>query len=177
LILSLIVAMSRDGLIGDGRGMPWHLPRDLKRFRKLTLGKPVIMGRRTFESLGRPLDRRVNIVLTRDHGYHAEGCLVAHTVPDALWLAMEHSPTDEAAEFMVIGGGEVYRGTIGLCDRVYQTIVEGEFEGSTSFPIERLSEPDWRLVREESFPADDVNPHPHVFRVLERAPMQRRLRA
>lgn len=169
--------MSREGLIGDGRGMPWHLPSDLKRFRKLTLGKPIIMGRKTFETLGRPLDRRANIVLTRDQGYHAEGCLVAHSIPDALWAAMERSPSDEAAEVMVIGGGEVYRRTIGLCDRVYQTIVEGDFEGTTYFPIERLSGPDWRLVREESFQADELNPHPHVFRVLERASMQQRPRA
>src|SRR4051794_14963655 len=103
--------MTRDGLIGREGKLPWHLPRDLKHFRQLTWGKPIIMGRRTHESIGKPLPGRTNIVLTRREGYHADGCLVAHTADAAITLAAATGAT----EAMIIGGGEIYREFLPRC--------------------------------------------------------------
>ncbi len=164
MILSMIAAMNSDGLIGKDGGMPWHLPADLKRFRRLTMGKPIIMGRATWESIGRPLDGRRNIVLTRQEGYHAEGGCVAHSLVEALFLALQ-SGADEA---FVIGGGEIFRQTLPLIDRLYLTLVEGEFSGDTYFPRVSLDSPDWTTLDEESHPADETNPYPYRFRTLQR---------
>jgi dihydrofolate reductase len=166
--VSLIAAMTRDGLIGDGRRLPWHLPRDLRRFRRLTLGKPVIMGRRTFESLGRPLDGRRNIVLTRRPDFRPEGVAVARSLAEALELARMSAPEGPEREIMVIGGAEVYREALPLCDRLYLTIVEGKFEGSAYFPIKPDDLSGWQLVHDESFPADPINPYGHQFLTFER---------
>lgn len=163
VIVSLIVASGPDGVIGDGRRMPWHLPADLKRFRAITWGKPIVMGRKTFESIGRPLPGRTNIVLSRREGFAPPGCRVARSLDEAMTIAAEGGD-----EVMVIGGGEVYAQALPRADRVYLTLVEGEFEGPVRFPLEALDAPGWRVVREESFPADERNPYPHQFRILER---------
>ena len=168
MTLSIVVAMDRRGLIGREGGLPWHLPGDLRRFRRLTMGKPVIMGRATFESIGRPLDGRTNIIVSRREGYRAEGCLGARSLAQAIELARADLAAKGQDEVMVIGGAEVFREALGLADRVHLTIVEGEFEGSTYFPGGGINLDDWVVRSEEAIPADEKDRHPRVDRVLER---------
>jgi dihydrofolate reductase len=167
--VSIIAAMDRRGLIGDETGLPWHLPKDLRRFRAYTWGKPVIMGRRTFKLIGKPFPGRFNIVLTRDYGYVAAGCQVAHSFEQALSAAEERSTESGNDEVMVIGGGEVYRKAIQLCDRLYLTLVEGSFQGTTRFPVEEFGLLAWPPAHLEVSPPDERNPHKHLFLILERA--------
>jgi dihydrofolate reductase len=166
--VSAIAALDRSGLIGSGGRMPWHLPHDLKRFRKSTWGKPIIMGRKTFASLDAPLPGRYNIVLSRTPGYSADGCHVVPSIADALAAAEEHLGQVGGDEAMVIGGSFVFRETLPRWDRAYLTIVEGRFEGDTYFPLAGLCQVPWRLIDHESCPADARNPQPHHFLALER---------
>jgi dihydrofolate reductase len=168
MIVSAIAAMDRSGLIGNGLRMPWHLPRDLGRFRRHTLGKPVIMGRRTFESLRSPLDRRLNIVLTHNPSLRDEGFKVARSIEEALKLAGDHLALVGGQEAMIIGGGIVFEATCRLWDRLLLTVVEGEFRGDTYFPLDRVKGIRWRTSDPEFCPADDKNPHAHCFLTLER---------
>jgi dihydrofolate reductase len=171
MLVSLIVAMDRHGLIGTETGLPWHLPRDLKRFRQLTLGKPVIMGRRTHELIGHPLPDRLNIVLTHAPAYMAPGCQVAHSLAEALTLAtayVSRLSAERPDEVMVMGGSQVYQEALPHSDRLYLTLVEGQFQGTIHFPLDELGLVSWRLVQEERCPADSKNPHPHTFYILER---------
>jgi dihydrofolate reductase len=162
----MVVAMSRDGLIGREGRLPWRLPRDLKRFREITWGKPVIMGRKTHESLGRPLPGRANIVLTRQVGYEARGCLVARDAEQAEEMARA-TGADEA---MVIGGGDVYRTFLPVCETIHLTLVEGSFDGDAYFPGPLLGTSDWRVIGREAWPADAANPHEATYLVLRRTP-------
>lgn len=156
--------MDRNLVIGDEKGIPWHLPADLKRFRKLTLGKPIVMGRTTFEHIGRPLDKRTNIVLTRKTDYHPEGVLVAHSVEEALRLA------GVAEELVIVGGGEVYRAFRSRANRLYITFVEGEFRGTAHFPLEFPTPQGfaWEVMHRESHAPDEKNPHAHQYVVVDR---------
>ena len=160
MTISLIVAASRNNIIGSGGDLPWHLPDDLKNFKRLTTGKPIIMGRKTHESIGRPLPDRHNIVLTRDEGYVAEGCEVVNTVEDAINLAAE------ADEVMVIGGGQVYAAFLPVARRIYLTRVHAEFDGDTEFPV--LDDSEWQLVSTESHSADAQHLYAFDFMVFER---------
>jgi dihydrofolate reductase len=153
LIISAIAAIGEGGVIGREGRLPWHLPDDLKRFRAITWGKPIIMGRRTFESLGRPLPGRTNIVLTRTPDYRAEGCVVAGTPEEALAAAASTG----AEEAVVIGGSEVYRELLPLCEKVYLTIVGGHFEGDAFFPAGVLEAADWDVIQDEHRMADSRN--------------------
>jgi dihydrofolate reductase len=164
VIVSAIVAIGKNGVIGREGNLPWHLPDDLKRFRALTWGKPIIMGRRTFESIGRPLPGRTNIILTRQPEYRAEGCVVASSPAEAFSLAASGG----AAEAVVIGGSEVFERLLPRCDTVYLTIVEGIFEGDVFFPVTPLDSPDWEVVEEQLHPADARNPFATRFRILNR---------
>jgi dihydrofolate reductase len=168
MIITAIAAIDRKGLIGKGTKMPWHLPGDLRRFRERTLGKPVIMGRRTFDSLRAPLNGRLNIVLTRTPTFHAEGCRVAHSVEGALRIAAEHLKQVGGDEVMIIGGGVVFEATAPLWDRLLLTVVEGEFEGDALFPLDRAKEVRWRIVDRVFSDADPKNAYPHWFLTLER---------
>jgi len=127
MTITLIAAMAENRVIGRNGAMPWHLPDDLARFRAITMGHPVIMGRKTFASIGRPLQGRLNIVLTRQVGYAPEGVVVARNLPDALAMA------GAADEVFICGGGEVYREALLLADRVLLTVVQGDFPGDTIF--------------------------------------------
>jgi dihydrofolate reductase len=162
--VSIIVAMDRNGLIGDERGLPWHLPRDLRRFRDLTMGKPVIMGRTTHEHVGRPLPGRENIVLSRRPGFALPGCTVAPSLEIALRHAGECSE-----EAFVIGGGEVYRRALPRADRIYLTLVDGVFVGTTYFPGQSLAAGRWVEAHRELWEADDKNAFRHLFLVLDHA--------
>jgi dihydrofolate reductase len=168
MIVSAIAAIDRAGLIGDGTKMPWHLPRDLKRFRALTWGKPIVMGRRTFESIGGPLEGRLNIVLSRGSSVVAERYRIARSVADALEIAKGHLKLTQGDEAFIIGGASVFAETLPLWDRLYLTVVEGPFQGNTFFPLDCLRESRWREVREDFFEADARNRHAHWFLSLER---------
>jgi dihydrofolate reductase len=165
--VSLIVAMDRRGLIGRDGTMPWHLPRDLRRFKECTLGHPVIMGRRTLDSIGGRLKGRYNIILTRNQDYAPPGCGVAHSVDEALRLAAEHQKAEGGSpgDVMVIGGGIVFREMLPLCTKALVTLVEGDFEGDTYFPLEEFLSRPWQLESSEYCPADEKNPYPHWFMV------------
>jgi dihydrofolate reductase len=156
--------MGKDGVIGREGKLPWSLPADLKRFRAITWGKPIIMGRKTHESLGRALPGRTNIILTRHEDYRATDCLIAHSPKDALALA-ESRGADEA---VVIGGSDVFAEFLPRCERIYLTRVEGDFEGDVFFPMEILDSPEWEVVHEESCPADARNPFASRYQVYQR---------
>src|SRR3989338_1455338 len=128
MIISLIAAMGRRRVIGKGNSLPWKLPADMERFKKLTSGKPVIMGRKTFESIGKPLLNRKNIILTRDKTYKAEGCIVVHASQDALKAA------NGAPEAVVIGGAQIYKEFLPMANRMYLTFIDEDFEGDAYFP-------------------------------------------
>lgn len=169
MIVSFLAAFDRNLVIGDEKGIPWHLPADLKRFRRLTLGKPIVMGRTTFNHIGRPLDKRFNIVLTRRADYHPEGVFVANSMDEAIRLA------GDVSELVVIGGGEVYRSALSSVNRAYLTLVDGEFTGTAHF-LSTLPTPpgfDWRVTHRESHPVDEKNPHPHDYVVVERVEASR----
>src|SRR3954469_21484251 len=127
--VALIVAMSEQGLIGNQQALPWRLSKDLKRFRELTWGKPVVLGRKTYESIGKPLPGRHLIVVTRRADYAAAGCEIAHSFAEAVALADAWATEHQVDEIMVAGGAEVYREALPLCDRIYLTVVEGQFQG------------------------------------------------
>jgi len=170
MFISLIAAMDRRGLIGDETGLPWHLPKDLRRFRALTLGKPIITGRRTFELIGKPLPGRFNIVLTRNQAFNAPDCGIARTFQEALALAEDYLASTGGDEVMIIGGAKVYEEAMERCDRLYLTIVEGSFKGTTYFPVRELLRRSWRpACPPETHPADEKNRYPHSFHVIERA--------
>ena len=159
-MLSLIVAIGENNEIGKGGKMPWHLPADLKHFKALTLGKPVIMGRRTFEAIGKPLPGRRNIVVSRNSRFYARDCETAASLTDALVLAAG-SP-----EIMVIGGGEIYREALPRAQRIYLTQVHARFDADTFFP--QLDSAEWRETAHEDHIADERNPFAYSFITLER---------
>jgi len=158
--LSLIVAMSRNRVIGNRGKLPWRLPDDQKNFRKVTMGHPLIMGRRTHESIGHPLDGRRNIVVTRQPDYRADGCEVARSVEAALALVAD------ADEVFVIGGGAVYAALLPRAQRIYLTEVQADIEGDTFFPP--LDFADWRGVDRRDHPADATHDHPFRYQILDR---------
>ncbi len=158
--ISFIVAAATNNVIGRDGGLPWHLSRDLKRFKRLTSGKPVIMGRLTYESIGKPLPDRRNIVISSREGLEIDGCEVVAS-PDA---AIELTADDE--EVMVIGGGGVYVQMLPMADRIYLTRVHASFDGDTYIP--ELSEDEWQVVDEENFPADESRQYGFSFVTLDR---------
>jgi len=157
--ISLIVAMGTNRVIGRDNHLPWHMPADMRRFREITLGKAVVMGRETYDSIGKPLRQRRNIVLTRDRAYTAEGCIIAYSIGEALEAAGE-------GEIMVIGGGQVYAQMLPLADRIYLTLIDAEFEGDSYFP--RIDTGEWREVSRDLYAADADNPYNFAFITLER---------
>ncbi len=155
-MLSLVLAVARNGVIGCDNALPWRLPADLARFKRLTLGKPVVMGRKTWESLRiRPLPGRINIVLTRQPDYLAEGARIAASLGAAIEAA------GFAPDVMVIGGAEIYRQALPLASRVYLTRVEAEPAGDAFFPA--LDPAEWLETAREEYPADARNQHPYAF--------------
>jgi dihydrofolate reductase len=166
LTLSIIVAAARNGVIGRNNALPWHLPEDLRYFKRVTMGKPVVMGRKTFEAIRRPLPGRTNIVISRQPGYRAEGLRVVASLEQALALAADIAVIDGAEELMVIGGAEIYRAALPLAQRIYLTEVDAEVEGDAFLPLIDWSE--WREISRQAFGADDGHPYPYSFVVYER---------
>ena len=157
MIISLIAAMGKNRVIGKDNSLPWKLPADLKRFRQITLGKPVVMGRKTFESLGKPLPNRKNIVITRDKNYKAEGCIVVHSVENALKAAEGNE------EVMVIGGEQIFREVLPIANRMYLTFIDKDFEGDAYFP--EYNQKEWKETHREEH-KDEYN---YAFVDFERA--------
>ena len=162
--VTLVVAVADNGVIGAQGGMPWHLPADLRHFKQVTMGKPILMGRRTWDSIGRPLPGRRNLVLTRDPGWQSEGAERVGSLDQALALA----EADAAEELMVIGGAEVYRLAMARAQRIYLTRIHAAPAGDTRFPA--LDPDTWQEVACREQPADDRNAHDLTFLVLERPP-------
>ena len=158
--ISIVVAMDSNGVIGKDNELPWHLPADLQHFKKTTMGKPILMGRKTWESIGRPLPGRTNIVITRDSDYQADGCVVVNSIDAAMAAAAEQD------EVMVIGGAEFYRQVLPRADTLYLTRIHASFDGDTVFP--ELNAADWREVERSDQSADEKNPHDYSFIRLER---------
>ncbi len=158
--LSMIAAMGQDRVIGHNNKMPWHLPADLQFFKKTTLGSPVIMGRKTYDSIGRPLPGRLNIILTRNKSLNIEGCTVVNTLENAL-IAAEGS-----AEVFITGGAHLYDTFLDVCDRLYLTLIDEKFDGDTFFPD--YTQYQWKEIERIDNQADDKNPYPYTFLTLER---------
>lgn len=153
MTISIIAAMSDNGVIGRENELPWHLPKDLKHFKKITMGKPVIMGRKTFESIGKkPLKGRQNIILTSDRKYTAKGVDVAHSLDQALEIA------GDAEEVMIAGGAAVYKAALPVTDKMYLTFLHEKFEGDTRFPD--IDPTAWKEVEREDY---EQNGHPYAF--------------
>ena len=160
MIVSIIVAMDRNRVIGADGKLPWRLPADLKHFRALTMGKPIVMGRKTHESIGRLLPGRENIVLTRDPDYRPEGCTVLHDLDEL------YSHCAAADEVMIMGGADLYRQMLDRARRIYLTEVDAEFPGDTFFPD--FDPGAWRETARQELAPDADNPHPCSFVTLER---------
>jgi dihydrofolate reductase len=157
-LVSLVVAVARNGVIGRDNDLPWRLPDDLKHFKAITLGKPVVMGRRTFESIGRPLPGRENRVVSRRPGFEAPGCRVFASLEEAL--------AGPEPEVMVIGGGQIYAAALPLAQRLYLTEVDAEVDGDARFP--EIDPDTWREVSSEAHVADERHAHAFRVRLLER---------
>jgi dihydrofolate reductase len=158
--LSAIVAMASNRVIGVNNQLPWRLPADLARFKRLTMGHTLVMGRKTYESIGRPLPGRTTIVMTRQRDYAPQGVKVAHAVDEALALAQGDD------EVFIIGGAELFAQTMDRLDRLYLTLIEREFPGDTSFPEVDLST--WKLIEQEHHPAPTPEALPYTFLTYER---------
>lgn len=165
--LVVIAAVARNGVIGAGGGLPWKLPSDQQFFKKVTMGKPLIMGRKTFESLGRPLPGRTNIVVTRRRGYEAPGATVVGTFEAGLAAARAVAAADGVAEIFVIGGGEIYQRAIANADRLYITHVDAAPDGDVSFP--EIDPGIWaRATSVEQVEPSDKDTHAYEIRLYER---------
>lgn len=159
MAMSIIVAMAHNNVIGANNGLPWHLPADLKHFKAITMGKPIVMGRKTFQSIGRPLPGRRNIVITRDRNWHADGVEIAESVEIAAQL------TADDQEAMIIGGAQIYSAFLPAADRLYVTEIDKDVAGDTYFPS--ISEKDWMEISRTSHDAKDEAP-PYSFVMYER---------
>jgi len=156
-MIKLIVAISKNRVIGDSNKLIWHLPADLKRFKEITGGHSIVMGRKTYESIGRPLPNRRNIIITRDTSYEVEGCEIVNSIDEALLLT--------ANDCFVIGGGEIYKQTLNIADQIYMTVVDEEFEGDTTFPeLPNF----WYISIKEEHSADEKNPYNYSFLFYEK---------
>lgn len=161
MIISLIAAMGRNRVIGNNNALPWNMPADMKRFRDLTRGRPIIMGMKTFISIGRVLPDRPNIILTRDHDWQApEGAVAAHSPQEAITIAKSHE------EVMVIGGEQIFRIFLPLAQKMYLTLIDHDFEGDTRFP--KFNADQWKEIERVPHEADKKNSYPYTFLTLER---------
>lgn len=160
MIISIIAAISNNYVIGKDNQIPWHLPADFAYFKKNTLGKPIIMGAKTFESIGKALPGRKNIILHRDKNYKAEGCIVVDSIEAALEAARD------AQEVMICGGASVYQQFLPMAQRLYLTYIDHDFAGDTFFP--EFEKKEWREISREKHEPDQKNPYAYAFVVLER---------
>jgi dihydrofolate reductase len=160
MIISIVVAIANNWVIGRNNALPWNLPADMEHFRKLTSGKPVIVGQKTYESIGKPLPGRTNIIITLNKNYTANGCLIVHSIEESLAAAKDFE------EVMVIGGASIYEQFLPLADRLYLTLIDANIEGDTFFPEFDYS--DWNEVERVKNEPDKENIYPYTFLTLER---------
>ena len=163
LPVAVVVAVADNGVIGRGNALPWDLPDDLQHFKRTTLGRPIIMGRKTYESIGRPLPGRLNIILTRDTNWRAEGVTTACSMPDAIDIAESQALVDGADSVMVIGGAEIYRQAMPIASRAFVTRVHGNVSGDAYFDLSLLDS--WCEVSTTFVTAGERNSHD--FSVIE----------
>lgn len=162
----MIAAVAKNNAIGINNAMPWHLPEDLKRFKAVTIGKPIIMGRKTFESLGKLLPERENIVITRDKELCYDGVHIVNSINSALSLAEDLGSVDGVNEFFIIGGAEIYRQALPQAERLYLTRVNQTFEGDSFFP--EINESEWLEISREDHYAKDNQNLSYSYLVLDR---------
>ncbi len=165
MIISLIAAVAKNNVIGKENKLPWNLPTDMKYFRDTTLGHCVIMGRKNYDSIPlkyRPLDKRINIVVTRQKNFEAEGCVVVNSIEEALAVAHKKNET----EVFIIGGADIYKQAISIADKIYFTSINHTFDGDAFFPI--LNSLNWKLVSQKDISADERNKFPFSFCVYEK---------
>lgn len=160
MIISLIAAMDKNRIIGNDNRLPWHLPADLKHFKAITLNKPIIMGRKTFDSIGKPLPQRRNMVISRQKKLNLPGCEVFSSLSDAI------KAVDTNEEVMIIGGESIFRESLSLADRLYLTIIDHEFEGDTVFP--QWDKKAWKVISSETHQSDERNRYGYTFIQLEK---------
>ncbi len=163
--VAMIAAMANNRIIGADNAMPWHLPADLRHFKQTTMGKPVVMGRKTYQSIGKALPGRPNIIISRDASFKPADATVVMSPEDALDMAVTLPTRDE--EIMVIGGGTIYDRFLPLAQRLYLTFINKEVSGDTAFP-DYMQSGQWREVSKEQHHADENNPHDYQFVTLER---------
>lgn len=161
-MISFIVAMDKNRVIGQDNQLPWHLPEDLKFFKRTTMGHPIVMGRKTFDSIGRPLPGRENIIITRNRDYTRRDCIVFHTLDD-FFTYCEREPQEE---YFVIGGAEIFKQLLSEADRLYITEIHELFDGDTFFPELDLNR--WQLVSREKGLKDEKNPYDYEFTIYDR---------
>lgn len=161
-MISFLVAMDQNRLIGRNNELPWHLPNDLKYFKEVTMGHKIVMGRKTYESIGRPLPGRENIVLSTNPLFHPEGCQVFHQLDEFLSFANQN----KAEEIFVIGGAIIFEKLFDYADRLYITEIQEQFDGDTYFPAFDLNS--WKLISSKEGVVDEKNIYPHRFLIYER---------
>ncbi|MCX6290952.1 MAG: dihydrofolate reductase [Bacteroidetes bacterium] len=160
MTISIIVALSENNVVGINNRMPWHLSADLKRVKALTMGHHLVMGRKTYESIGKPLPGRTNVVITGNKDFQAEGCVLVSSLKEALEISKEDS------EVFIFGGGEVFREAMPLVSKIYMTRIHHHFDGDTRFP--ELKPGEWKEVLREDFQPDEKNNYQYSFINLER---------
>ncbi|CAK6475097.1 dihydrofolate reductase [Peribacillus castrilensis] len=160
-MISLIVAMDQNRVIGKNNKLPWHLPADLQYFKKVTMGHPIVMGRKTFESIGRVLPGRENVIVTRNQEFKAEGCVVLHDIAQIKMFADNHEE-----EVFVIGGAEIFKEILPFTDRLYITEIHETFEGDTFFP--EIDENEWDEISSKPGSIDEKNRFAHDFIILQK---------
>jgi dihydrofolate reductase len=151
-MVKIIVATSKNKVIGDSNNLIWHLPADLRRFKEITTGNTIVMGRKTFESIGRPLPNRRNIIITRNTEYEVEGCEIVNSLEEALMICNNNC--------FIIGGGEIYKQSMEIANQIYLTLVHENFEGDTTFP--KIGS-EWKMVSSQDFEPDEKNRHSYSF--------------
>ena len=159
-MISIIVAVAKNGVIGDKNTLLWHLREDMIHFRTTTSGHPVVMGRKTYDSIGRPLPKRTNVVITRDTNLAIEGCTVVHSLEEAVAMF------DKNEEVFIIGGAQIYAQALAVADRIYLTVIDKEYEGDTSFP--EIDYSAWKEISREEYVRGEEFEHPFAFITLEK---------
>jgi dihydrofolate reductase len=162
MIISHLVAASENNVIGKDNSIPWHLPNDFKYFKNLTWGMPVIMGRKTFESMGKVLPGRFNIVITKQSGWEQEGVITAKSIEEAIDKAKE----TDCKEAFIIGGGEIFKQSMGITNKIYLTRVHTKIDGTVVYP--ELDKPSWKLISEHAHPSDEKHKYSYTFQTWEK---------
>ncbi|PKV76371.1 dihydrofolate reductase [Pontibacter ramchanderi] len=161
-MIAIVVAIAENNVIGKDNQLIWHLPADLRHFKQKTMGHPMIMGRKTFESIGKPLPGRTTIIVTRQEDYKAEGCIVVNSVEEAIAKGKEL----DSEQVSIVGGAEIYKQALPMVDMLYLTEVHHAFNGDTFFP--ELKEEEWQELSAESHEPDEKNKYPYTFKELRR---------